>query len=304
MTVPLRLIDAHCHVNFRAYRDDAEAVIRRSLERGIGMITVGSQQDTSRSAVETAKRFDGVWAIVGLHPIHLFKTPVDEEENEFMSRAENFDVDFYRKLADESNGKVVGIGECGLDYFHVPAGASRDEFIERQKNQFRVQLDLARDVGLPVMIHSRDPRPEEAAGWPSPHDDILDILFEYAAADRSVAGDVHCFGGTWEQAERYLELGFHISFTGNITFPPRKRDLAAGLMTAPELARRVPLERLLVETDAPYLAPVPHRGERNEPAYVEFVAREIARLRGISFEELAAATLANTKRLFRLEQLP
>ena len=298
----LRLIDVHCHVNFNAYRDDAEAVIRRSLEQGIGMMTVGTQRDTSRAAVEIARAHDGVWAIVGLHPIHLVGGEVDEEEIACRSRDERFDAEYFRQLIRGSGGKAVGLGECGLDYYHRPGGVSDEEFLRLQDEAFRAHLDLAHELSIPVMVHCREAKPDDpsAAGLPSAHEGILKILEEYAAAGRGVRGDVHCFSGGWEQAERYLQLGFCISFTGNITYPPRKKDLAAGLMTAQELARRLPLDRILVETDSPYLAPVPHRGQRNEPAFVSFVAAELARIHGLSPDEMAAVLLANSARLFGL----
>ncbi len=284
-----RLIDAHCHVNFHAYRNDADDVIRRSLSQDIGLINVGTQIDTSRRAVELAEAYPNVWAIIGLHPIHLFEQEVDDEEERLHTRSEKFDADGYRALV-RSSRKVVGLGECGLDYFHVPAGVSKEEMAERQKAAFRAHLDLALDLDLPVMIHCREA-----------HDDLVAVLREYAAAGRRVRGDIHCFTGTWAEAEQYLELGLYISFTGIVTFPPKKADLAAGKQTLADVARRTPLDRILVETDAPYLAPEPFRGKRNEPAYVRYVAAKIAALHGISQDEAEKRTLRNTRELFRLD---
>ncbi|MFA6603552.1 MAG: TatD family hydrolase [Patescibacteria group bacterium] len=284
----LKLIDAHCHVNFNAYQDDAEAVIRRSLEQGIGLITVGTQRDTSAAAVDLAEKYDGVWSIIGLHPIHLFEREADEEETSAQGSEEIFDAARYRELIGRSS-KVVGLGECGLDYFHRPKNVAEAEFKARQARVFRSHLDLSLETGLPVMIHCRDA-----------HDDVIAILEEYRTAGRPVRGDIHCFTGSWKDAARYLDLGFYISFTGIVTYPPRAADKAKGEVLA-DIARQVPLDRLIVETDAPYLAPVPHRGERNEPANVRFVAAEIARIRQLPVEEVAARTLKNTVGLFGLK---
>lgn len=284
----VRLIDAHCHLNFNAYRNDLDAVAARSLEQGIGFVVVGSQSTTSRRAVDLAEKYDGAWAIIGLHPIHLFAQEIDEEEDEFISRSESFDPEFYRRLA-RSSRKVVAIGECGLDYFHLPKDVPAETVKAEQARVFRAQLDLALELDLAVMIHSRDSA-----------DDIIKILEEYRVAGKSLRGDVHCFSGGWSEAERYLNLGLHISFTGIVSFPPRAADKKAGKETLADVAKKVPLERLLVETDAPYLAPVPFRGKRNEPAYVQYVAAEIAKIKGLSVSEVESQTLHNTRELFRL----
>jgi len=288
--VAVRLIDAHCHLNFNAYKDDVDEVAARSLEQGIGFAVVGSQSTNSRRAVELAEKFDGAWAIIGLHPIHLFSQEVDEDEEAFKSRSEEFDPEFYRRLA-KSSSKVVAIGECGLDYYHLPAAVPSETVKNEQARVFRAHLDLALELGLPAMIHSRDSA-----------DDIIKILKEYAAAGKQVRGDVHCFGGSWAEAERYLELGLYVSFTGIVTYPPRAADRLAGKETLADVVRKMPLERIIVETDAPYLSPVPFRGKRNEPAYVKHVAAEIAKIKGLPVEEVEEQTLMNTKELFRLNR--
>ena len=277
------------------------------------MITVGTQKDTSRKAAEVAATHDNVWAIVGLHPIHLFDSRIDEEETTFSGREEVFDVDYYRNLIQEFKGKVVGLGECGLDYYHRPDDIDQEEFVERQADCFRAHLDLAHELDLPVMVHCRDAHPEavivakeshEDGQLPSgylAHPDVIAILKDRVEQGKPIKGNIHCFTGTWEEAQAYLDLGLHISFTGIITFPPRKKDLKAGLLPASELACRLPLGRILVETDAPYLTPVPHRGEwPNEPAYVEFVSDELAKIHGVSKEEMERITLDNTVKLFGL----
>ncbi|MEK7151048.1 MAG: TatD family hydrolase [Patescibacteria group bacterium] len=278
----LKLIDIHAHVNFNAFRLDGDEVVRRTLAEQVGMIMVGSQIDTSRRAVEYAKRYpDGVWAAVGLHPIHLVSFEVDASElgemgNKsvpgFQTRPEKFDHDAYLEIA--KNKKTVAIGECGLDYYRV--GQSHEEKT-LQHNTLREQIRLAREVKKPLIIHCRNA-----------YDDLYRILQEEQAGD--VGGTIHFFVGSWEDAQKFLSLGFHLSFTGVITFA-RNYD---------EVVKKAPLDRIMVETDAPYVAPVPHRGKRNEPLYVKDIAIKVAELRGISYEEVAHATTQNAGVLFKL----
>lgn len=281
----VRLIDAHSHINFNAYKDDAEQVIARAEAAGIGMLAVGSQITTSERAVEYAEKHERIWAVVGLHPTHLFEQYVDDDEISYKSRNEAFDPERYGALAMGSR-KVVGIGECGLDYYRAPEGVPHEEVRARQERTFRQHLDLASELGLPVMVHCRDA-----------HDDLAAILESYAASGKKVRGDIHCFTGTWAEAERYLKLGFYISFTGIITFPPKR----SGGETLQDVVKKIPLERMLVETDAPYLAPVPYRGKRNEPAYVRHVAAKVAELKGLPVDEVERQTLKNTRELFSIE---
>jgi len=295
----LSLIDIHSHINFSAYKDDSEEVINRALEQGIGMFAVGSQSTTSQRAVEYAEKYDGVWAIIGLHPIHLFEQDVDESEAgeelvKFKSRAEVADVDFYRQLAKGSN-KVVGIGEIGLDYYHVPEGVDWVEFKQLQIDAFKAQIDLALELDVAIMIHSRN-APDDSTDV---HADIREILKEYVDAGKKLRGDVHCFSGGVQDMHEYVKLGFHVSFTGNLTYKPRKADIERG-ETLHDVARAAPLEKILVETDAPYLTPVPHRGERNEPAYVRHVAEKLAELKDMELEDVEKQLMKNTRELFRI----
>ncbi len=278
----LKLIDIHAHVNFNAFRLDGDEVVRRTLAEQVGMIMVGSQIDTSRRAVEYAKRYpEGVWAAVGLHPIHLVSFEVDASElgemgNKsvpgFQTRPEKFDHDTYLEIAKHE--KTVAIGECGLDYYRV--GQSHEEKT-LQHNTLREQIRLAREVKKPLIIHCRNA-----------YDDLYRILQEEQAGD--VGGTIHFFVGSWDDAQKFLSLGFHLSFTGVITFA-RNYD---------EVVKNAPLNRIMVETDAPYVAPVPHRGKRNEPLYVKDIAIKVAELRGVSYEEIAHATTQNARVLFKL----
>ncbi len=278
MNVPL--IDTHCHTNFQAFQEDWEEAMDRALESGVSHIVVGTQQDTSRRAVEVARMREGVYAAVGLHPIHLSSKEVDEEESSFMSREESFDADAYRLLASDEN--VVAIGEMGLDYFRLPDDqeeAEREK--EKQHRVFRQAIQLSAELEKPLIIHTR-PR----AGTMDAYDDLLRVAEE----EHIPRGVVHCFGGTIHHAHAFVEMGLFIGCTGIVTFR-NARELQ-------EVVAEVPLERILIETDAPYLAPEPHRGMRNEPAFVAFVAEKIADIKGVSVEEVARQTTENARRLF------
>jgi TatD DNase family protein len=268
-----------------------DEVIKRSLAENVFMITVGTQQDTSRQAVEVAEKYDGVWAAIGLHPSHTSEQSfVDDDElptTNIKTRSEEFDPKFYRKLAKSK--KVVAIGECGLDYYHMPENIPAEEVKERQKIAFCAQLDLADELGLPVIIHSRDA-----------HADQMEILREYINAGRlKKRGVAHCFTGTLEEAQDYLALGFLISFTGIIAFSPRKSE--EQISPLQKVVQQIPFKKVMIETDAPYLAPPPHRGERNEPRYVVEVVRKLAELHGKSLEEVIEATNENAKKFFGIE---
>lgn len=285
-TFQLRLIDTHAHVHFHAFADDSDEVVRRALESGVGMITVGTQKDTSLGAVETARRHpEGVWAAIGLHPVHTRRSFHDAQElgsaardEGFYSREEVFDEEYYRNLA--SDPKVVGIGEFGLDYYRIGGDEERDAVIKKQKEVARAQLKLAADIQKPIIFHCRDA-----------HQDLQAIVDEMQFDNgRSPKGIVHSFTGTVEEVREWLERDFMIAFNGIITFA---RELEP-------VVRTVPLERIVVETDAPYLTPVPLRGKRNEPMYVEHVARRIAEIKNITLETVAQQTTENACVLFDL----
>lgn len=279
------LIDSHCHVHFNAYKDDMDEVIKRTLDRGVFMITVGTQKDTSRKGLEVASRYEGVWATVGLHPNHTVEQefwdddelPSEEQATpKIKTRAERFDMAYYRELA--KHPKCVGIGEFGLDYYRIPEGADREEVIRRQEETVRAQFDLATEVNKPVVIHCRDAYSRQA--------EMIREAIGEGKLDR--CGVIHCFTGTLEEARAFLDLGFYISFSGILTFGKALQDVA----------KELPLDRLLVETDSPYLTPAPDRGKRNEPWRVEYVAQKLAELKGVSVEEVAEQTLSNTQRIF------
>ncbi len=266
------LIDTHAHVNFNAYKDDVDEVIRRSLDGEVWMINVGSQYSTSKRAVEIVEKYkEGVYAAVALHPIHLGPSKfVDEEEVKFETKEEKFDKEKYKELA--KNSKVVAIGETGLDYYHTD-----DEKIkELQKQVFKQHLELAQELNKPIIFHCR-----------KAYQDLLD---ELRVTSYELRGVVHCFMGKKSQAEEFLKMGFYLGFNGLITYC---RDYD-------KVIRNIPLEKILVETDCPWLTPEPHRGKRNEPLYVKYVAEKIAEIKEIPFKKVAEQTTKNAKELFSL----
>jgi len=277
----MKYFDAHTHVNFVAFKDDNEAAIARAAEIGVAMNTVGTQFDTSRDAVAMAEKFENVYATIGLHPIHTGKSYHDEKElgeggKTFTSRGEDFDAAAYEALAASS--KVIAIGECGLDYYRLEANTKKT-----QEDAFIQQIELANKLEKPLMLHIR---PASSAVERNAYDDALAVLKAHA----KVKGDVHFFAGDWAIARKFLDFGFTLSFTGVITFST----------DYDEVVRNAPLDMLLIETDAPYVAPKPYRGKRNEPAYVVEVAKAIARIRGADEEVVREQLLANAKRVFSI----
>lgn len=282
------VLDYHAHVNFNAYKDDADHVISRALSNGVHMVLVGAQFSTSERAVKMAEKYStGVWAAVGLHPTHLIEQEIHDPEASYTTHAEVFDGAAYHKLA--AHPKVVAIGECGLDYYHFPKSVGHDEvrvLIADQMETLRAHIRLASELGLPLILHCR-PRPDskDDAYW-----DMIKIIKEERAKGLRVEGVAHCFLGTQEVADDLVQLGFKIGFTGVVTFKSAT-DLQ-------QIARNLPLASIVVETDCPYLAPVPHRGERNEPLYVRFIAKKIAELRGADEHIVEDALYQNTVQLF------
>jgi TatD DNase family protein len=275
-----KYIDIHSHINFKAFDEDRDEVIKRALDADTWVINVGTQIDTSRKAVEMANQYkEGVYAIIGLHPIHTGASFHDEKElgeggKEFTSRGETFDKDAYRKLLEDP--KVVGIGECGLDYYRCDS-----ESIEKQKKAFTLQIELANELSKPLMLHIRNnPENKELNAY----SDALDILKEHA----KVKGDVHFFAGSVEDAKAFVDFGFTLSFTGAITFGKNYE----------EVIKSIPLDMIMSETDAPYVTPIPHRGKRNEPIYVSEVVKKIAEIKGLPEAEVAEAIISTAKRVF------
>ncbi len=270
-----KLIDAHTHIQFAAYKEDRDEVIKRSLEAGIWLVNVGTQKDTSAEAVALAEKYsEGVYATVGLHPIHTDKSFHDAQElgagQSFTSRGEVFDYDVYKKLAQHP--KVVAIGECGLDYYRLEADSKH-----KQEEAFIKQIEFAHEVKKPLMIHCRSAFP-----------DLISLLKANSYKLQVILGIVHFFSGTIDEAKELLDMGFYFTFGGVVTFV---RDYD-------EIIKTVPVNRILLETDAPYVTPAPHRGRRNEPAYVVEVAKKIGEIKGIDLEEVSHHTVENTRSVF------
>lgn len=258
MSRNIRLIDTHMHLHLAHFDEDRAAAFERARLAGVArMVEIGYDLESSRAAVRLAEAHDQVYAVVGIQPHYAVEADASW-------------LDAVRQLA--KSRKVVAIGEIGLDYFHDRAPH------DAQERLFRDQLALARELALPVVIHSRDAQ-----------EDTVRILGDAA---RGQPGIMHSFSGGWEYAQACLEIGFLLSFSGPVTFAK-----AAELH---EVARRAPLDRILTETDSPYLSPHPLRGKRNEPANVRLVAERLAQLREISLAELADAVWNNASAIFRL----
>jgi len=283
-----KYIDTHAHVNINAFKEDAEAVISKCKEEGVMMINVGTQQDTSKRAVELAEKYNNCYAIVGLHPVHTSASYHDESElgenmKAFTSRGEEFDIDYYRNLA--KSNKVVAIGECGLDYYRLEKDTKAV-----QEKAFIEQIELANELGLPLMIHTRDAKGNSAsakadAGVGNVYDDTYEILKAHA----KVRGNVHFYAGNYEQAKKFFDIGFSVSFTGVITFA---KDYE-------EVVRNAPLDMIHGETDCPYVAPIPYRGQRCEPWMVQEVYKKIASIRGEDEELVRAQLVENARHLYK-----
>lgn len=260
-----KLIDIHCHLDFPDFNQDRDEVIKRTLDAGVWFINIGVDLETSQKSIELAEKYDGVWLAVGLHP-------TDRAGGEF-------DLEKYRELA--RHPKVVAIGECGLDYYrNQEARNPKSKIRNKQIKIFKQQIELALEVGKPLMIHCRDA-----------HDEVLDIVSSFKLHASRLCGDIHFFSGTWEQAQKYLEMGFSLSFDGPITFSDNYD----------ETIKNMPFDKIMAETDSPFAAPAPYRGKRNEPLYVKEVVKKIAAVRGVSFEEAAEQTTKNAINFFGLE---
>ena len=276
-----KLFDVHTHVQFTAYDEDREAVIWRALESGVWMVNVGTQRDTSAAAIECAKKYsEGVYATVGLHPIHTDESHYDVKElgnfetaQGFTSRKEEFDYEFYKTLS--ANLKVVAIGECGLDYYRVKS----EELRKKQKEVFIRHIELAHEVKKPLMIHCRNA-----------FDDLNEVLKDHRDTLKTSPGIIHFFSGTIDDAKKLLDIGFLFSFGGVITFAHDYDDQV----------KYIPLDRILLETDAPYVAPPPYRGKRNEPAFITETAKKMAEIKSDNYDKIVEVTTSNARKVFKI----
>lgn len=280
------LIDTHGHIQFNAYRDDSDKVIENAFRNGVAIIAPSSQIDTSIRSIEYAEKWnnDFLYSAVGLHPIHLEDSYVDEsevgEQEIFKTRKEEFDKSKYESLL--SSKKVVAIGEVGLDYWRKPKSKTkRREYTDKQKDALIQQLDLALEYKLPVILHCR-----------VAFDDLIEILKNHKYLKNIGGGSMvsHSFTGETPHLEEILDMGLCIGVNGLVF----KLDLVK------EAVKNAPLERIVLETDAPYLSP-PNCPTRNEPQFIKEIAKEIAKIKGVSYEEVEEATTKNAIKLFRLK---
>ncbi len=266
------LIDSHTHLNFKDYSSDFDQVIARLLEAGVKkVVNIGTSMTDAKEVIDLAGKYNWIYAAVGLHP-----------NDDLKITQENIDWEKFEKLV--VSPKVVAIGECGLDYSRIKDKGLRTNEggleIERQKKLFTKQIELAEKLSLPMSLHIRDAQE--------------DIINEFAEKLQKVSGAFHCFSGDQKYLDFILNTlpNFYVSIAGNITFrnAQQLRDLAKG----------VPLERLLIETDCPFLTPEPNRGKRNEPANVKITAQKLAEIKNLSFEEISEATTKNAESLFKI----
>jgi len=279
-------IDTHCHLNFEAFEKDYRVVVEKARKAGVNKIlTVGVDIETSKRAVEIANELEGVKATVGFHPHHCrallenskFQIPNSKKISNIKNQL--------RKLARDN--KVVGIGECGLDYYEYkntkyPPKAKAFRRVGRnlQKQVFGMQIQLTKELNLPMVIHNR-----------KADMDVLDILDHFCKSDkRYPTGVFHCISGSKEYVKKVLEMGFYIGIDGNVTYSK----------SVQELAKIIPLEKLVLETDSPLLSPEPNRRLRNEPISVKITAEFLARLKNISLDKLKTSTTQNAEVLFKL----
>lgn len=250
------LIDTHAHLTFASFNKDRDEVIKRAFEKGIEkIINVGTDFNDSKESVELAEKYENIFAAIGLHPINI--------------KNENFDFKNWQKLGQHP--KVVAIGEIGLDFFHKTGEQ------KKQKEIFEKQIKLAVKLNKPVIIHCRDA-----------YEDLIKIL-ELQLKHNKIQGLIHCFSKNYKIAKKFLELGFFISFTGNITYHNKEQISSIQI---------IPLNKIIIETDCPFLSPIPFQGQRNEPSYVKYVAQKIAEIKNIKYEKVAEEITKNTKKLF------
>jgi len=270
----IKYFDIHSHIGFDDYGGDIKDVIKRMHENGVATITIGTGLESSKEAVRIAEANENIWACIGAHP--------DDNSDEI------FDENEYGKLV--KSPKVVAIGECGLDYSRISNLESviLEEIKNKQKKEFEKQIDFALKFDKPLMLHIRDAK--KVIGE-SAYDDAYDILYsKFKISSSTPRGNLHFFTSNIINAKRFIDLGFTVSFPGLITYV---RDFD-------KIIKNIPLDKIHAETDAPYVAPVPHRGERNEPSYVIEMYKKIAEIRGEDFEKVRLQLLENAKTVFSI----
>jgi len=267
------MIDVHCHLNFHAFEKDCDEVIKRAFEAGVSkIINVGTKIDSSQKALELAQKYENLYAIVGIHPHHADKIDLEEDW-----------LDKLEELAKKP--KVLAIGEIGMDFYGYKSNDIVDPKL--QKQVFIKQIELSYKLKLPMQIHNRH------AGK-----DILDILINHKSYLTNPPGMFHCMSGDIDLLKKTLDLGFYVGFDGNITY----KGIARGETTQlKDLIQYAPLDRIVTETDSPFLTPKPHRGTRNMPEYVILVGKNIAEIKSLSFQRVEEQTVTNANTIFKLD---
>jgi len=264
------MIDAHCHLNFHAFENDFDEVIKRALNSGIdAIINTGTQISSSRWAIDLAEKYEQLFAVVGIHPHHA-----DKVEPDWLTQLE--------KIA--KHPKVIGIGEIGMDYYEYKSNGIVDPIIQRKI--FIEQINLASKLNLPLQVHTRDDKARR---------ETISILYEHKKLLQTVPGMFHCMAGSLENLKEALNLGFYMGFDGNSMYeglPPNEP------LPLRELIEYTPLDRIVIETDSPYLTPPPNRGKRNEPGNAIITAQFIAKLKNVPFEKLVEQTDKNVYTIF------
>lgn len=281
--------DSHTHLNLAAFDKDRKEIIKKTLKQGVFVINIGTCYVTSKKAVEIAQEYKNCWATVGLHPSHTIPVKIDRNElvintKQNISEAEVFNKKFESLLeksfdSAQARPKVVAIGECGLDYSYLKDFSEKEQikYKKVEEEEFRKQVQAAKKYNLPLSLHVRDL-----------YEEALTILEDEGYKNQAV---FHFFTGNANEAQKILKKGFYLGFSGIITYSEAMDDVI----------KNAPLEKILIETDAPYVAPIPYRGSRNEPIYVKEVAKKIAQIKKLSLSEVERVTFENTLRLFRLQ---
>ncbi|MDP2820626.1 MAG: TatD family hydrolase [bacterium] len=270
-------VDTHSHINFNVFKKEAVNLMEKCLKNEIWLLNVGTEFNTSKIAIDYANKFkQGIYATVGLHPLYV-NTGVVElkiDKNEFDSKESDLIFDYKKFKEIASKEKVVAIGEIGLDYWYKPKTTAKKEvFKQKQKEVFIQQLDLAKELNLPIIIHCR-----------LAFADVFDVLKNY----ENLRGVFHCFTGNLEEAKKILDMGFYLGFNGIIF----KKDLS-------EIIKNTPLNRILLETDCPYLCPL--KSNRNTPLNLKYICEKIAEIKNVSFDKIAEKTTNNATELFNLK---
>lgn len=271
----MKYIDTHCHLDFKDYDSDRGGVFERMVERGVGAITIGTDLESSKKAVEIAEQNENVWACIGVHPNETSPRPASLSDPLLEAGEGRWDEVEFEKLVQSP--KVVGIGECGLDFFRISRENLEEEKV-RQEKLFKSQIEFALKHNKALMLHCREA-----------YDEVLDILESYKKeAGGKLKGNAHFFAGNILQAKRFLDLGFTLSFTGVVTFT---KDYD-------EVIKYLPSHSIMSETDAPFVSPVPYRGKRNEPSFVVEVVKKLAEIRGESEEKIAKSIIHTAQKVF------